>query len=93
MGLPVIATSVGGPSELIEDGIDGILLRPREPERWAEVASSLLDDDPLRERIGAAARLKALRFGAERQRTAALAAYRAALGSRDGGPLLAEMAP
>ena len=31
MGCLVAATSVGGPSEVIEDGVDGLLLAPRDP--------------------------------------------------------------
>jgi glycosyltransferase involved in cell wall biosynthesis len=43
MGVPVIATSVGGPSEIIVHGRDGLLLPPREPRRWAREIADLLD--------------------------------------------------
>jgi L-malate glycosyltransferase len=35
LGVPVIATNVGGPPEIIEDGREGYLLPPREPIAWA----------------------------------------------------------
>ena len=35
-GVPVVATRVGGPREIIENGKSGFLRRPREPAVWAE---------------------------------------------------------
>jgi L-malate glycosyltransferase len=35
LGVPVIATDVGGPPEIVEDGREGYLLPPREPHAWA----------------------------------------------------------
>ncbi len=31
MGVPVVATDVGGPAEIVRPGVDGLLLPPREP--------------------------------------------------------------
>ncbi|HEY2637331.1 MAG TPA: glycosyltransferase family 4 protein, partial [Solirubrobacteraceae bacterium] len=56
MGRPVVATAVGGPAELIEDGVTGRLVAPRDPRRWAAVIAELLGDPTGRERLGAAAR-------------------------------------
>jgi glycosyltransferase involved in cell wall biosynthesis len=56
MELPVLATSVGGPSEVISDGRDGLLLRPREPASWAAAADRLLREPRLRTALGRAAR-------------------------------------
>jgi glycosyltransferase involved in cell wall biosynthesis len=56
MELPVLATSVGGPKEVITHGRDGLLLPPREPTAWAAAASRLLRDSELRGSIGRAAR-------------------------------------
>jgi glycosyltransferase involved in cell wall biosynthesis len=64
MGLPVVATSVGGPAEVIDDGVDGVLVPPRRPDALADATARLLDDDAERGRIGAAARRAAVsRFG------------------------------
>jgi glycosyltransferase involved in cell wall biosynthesis len=45
LGVPVLATDVGGPSELIEDGREGYLLPPREPQRWAEAIERVARSD------------------------------------------------
>jgi glycosyltransferase involved in cell wall biosynthesis len=55
MGLPVLATSVGGPREVITHGRDGLLLPPRAPTTWAAAASRLLRQPALRASIGRAA--------------------------------------
>ncbi len=47
LGVPVLATNVGGPPEILSDGEEGYLLAPREPEAWAR-AVGLLADQPER---------------------------------------------
>jgi glycosyltransferase involved in cell wall biosynthesis len=58
MGLakPVVATNIGGPVEVFEDGVSGILIEPGIPDRLAEAVSSLLDDPAFARRMGEAAR-------------------------------------
>jgi glycosyltransferase involved in cell wall biosynthesis len=80
MGLPVIATSVGGPGEVITDGHDGLLLAPRRPEAWAEATTALLTAPGRAEAMGAAARESVLaRFGVDRHVAAVLEVYRGLL--------------
>lgn len=55
-GIPSIATDVEGSSELVEDGENGLLVPPRNPERLAEAILRLLDDDGLRKKLGDNAR-------------------------------------
>jgi glycosyltransferase involved in cell wall biosynthesis len=55
-GVPVVATSVGGIPELIRPGIDGMLVRPGDPDALAEAMLKLLLDDQLADRMGEAAR-------------------------------------
>ena len=43
-GVPVISTRVGGVPELVRDGVDGILIQPRDPEQMAIAMLELLDD-------------------------------------------------
>lgn len=62
MGRAVLATSVGGPPEVIEDGVDGLLLPPKSPDRWASAARDLLLDTGARTRLEQAARRTATRF-------------------------------
>jgi glycosyltransferase involved in cell wall biosynthesis len=53
-GLPVVATSVGGIPELIEDGKTGWLVPPRHAEALASRLRLLLSNPELRSRMGAA---------------------------------------
>jgi L-malate glycosyltransferase len=75
LGRPVVATSVGGPAEIIRDGVDGILLSPRAPRRWAESVGGLIASAELRGRIGAAAAVRAEDFSLPAHVTAMRAVY------------------
>jgi D-inositol-3-phosphate glycosyltransferase len=62
LGTPVVASAVGGLTEIVEDGQTGILVADREPQAFASAIAALLDDAALRERMGEAARLRAATF-------------------------------
>lgn len=62
LGTPVVASAVGGLTEIVADGETGLLVSERQPEAFAEAIASLLDDAVLRERMGDAARLRAASF-------------------------------
>ncbi len=51
-GLPVIATRVGGTTEMIEDGISGLLVPPEDPPALAKAILHLLRDPELLGRLG-----------------------------------------
>jgi GalNAc-alpha-(1->4)-GalNAc-alpha-(1->3)-diNAcBac-PP-undecaprenol alpha-1,4-N-acetyl-D-galactosaminyltransferase len=54
-GVPVISFDCpSGPSEIIRDGIDGILVPPLDIDALARTISKLLDDEPKRIRLGQA---------------------------------------
>ena len=55
-GCPIISTNVGGISELIADGVNGLLCPPEKPECLAEKIKALVVDSVTRERLGRAAR-------------------------------------
>ena len=40
--VPVVATSVGGPAEIVADGREGYLVDPREPRAWADAVARVL---------------------------------------------------
>ena len=54
--VPVLATNVGGPPELIRDGREGYLLPPNEPAAWAAAALDLLASADRRLEMGRAGR-------------------------------------
>ena len=59
--LPVVATRVGGVPELVEDGVTGFLVPPRDPDALADALQKLIADPELRRRMGQAGREKALK--------------------------------
>ena len=61
-GTPVVATRVGGLAEVVADGVTGRLVTPGRPDELAAAVLAVLAD---RERMGAAARERAQRFGAD----------------------------
>ncbi len=58
-GLPVLATSVGGLSELVQSDITGILVPPHDTHRLKAAVRCLADDPALRRRLGIAASYRA----------------------------------
>jgi N-acetyl-alpha-D-glucosaminyl L-malate synthase BshA len=59
-GTPVVATRVGGVSEVVEDGVSGLLAPADGLQEFAEKLRSLLFDAALGERFGEAARTAAV---------------------------------
>ncbi len=56
-GLPCVATRVSGSEDLIEDGVNGLLVEPEDVEALAQALLRLLGDPVLRTRLGAEARV------------------------------------
>jgi glycosyltransferase involved in cell wall biosynthesis len=57
-GLPIVASRVGGVAELVVEGETGLLVPPGRPDVLAGAIERLIDDPGLRERMGAAARVR-----------------------------------
>jgi glycosyltransferase involved in cell wall biosynthesis len=55
-GVPVVATDVGGVSELVTHEVNGLLVAPRDPDATASALARLAGDEPLRLRLAAQAR-------------------------------------
>lgn len=55
-GTPVVGPLTGGIAETVTDGETGLLVRPRDPEAFADATSCLLHDAELRKRMGVAGR-------------------------------------
>jgi glycosyltransferase involved in cell wall biosynthesis len=56
MAKPVITTSVGGLTDLIENDVSGILVPPKDADSLANAIAVLMKDDHKREQLGQAAR-------------------------------------
>jgi len=52
VGVPVVATASGGPSEIIEEGVSGFLVDVGDKKNIVERVSKLLKDAWLREDMG-----------------------------------------
>ena len=64
---PCVATDVSGIPELIEDGVTGLLVAPRDRDALARALARLVGDPALRARLGLAGRERVLRdFSLER---------------------------
>ncbi|MBI5835731.1 MAG: N-acetyl-alpha-D-glucosaminyl L-malate synthase BshA [Candidatus Eisenbacteria bacterium] len=61
VGLPVVATSVGGPREFIEDGVTGYLARPHDLARMVRVCLDMARHPVARRAMGRRARATVIR--------------------------------
>jgi glycosyltransferase involved in cell wall biosynthesis len=57
-GKPVVATDVGGLSDLVLDGVTGFLVEPQDPSALAGALITLLRDPELARRMGEAGRIR-----------------------------------
>jgi len=73
---PIVATTAGGIPEIVEDGVNGLLVPPRDARALADAIVRALRDASLRQRFGTAglARVKA-RFTVERMVELTAAVY------------------
>jgi len=65
-GVPVVATQSGGPSDIIEPGISGLLVPPGDSAALGAAVRSLLADPARRQRLAQAARARAKQFDIKR---------------------------
>jgi glycosyltransferase involved in cell wall biosynthesis/ribosomal protein S18 acetylase RimI-like enzyme len=84
MGRPLVLTDIRGCREVARDGVEGILVPPRDPRRLAAAITDLLRDPGERDRLGKAARARALERFNERRVTDILVATYAEVLARRG---------
>lgn len=83
MGVPVIASDIRGCRQVVERGVTGLLFRVSDAEALARAVATVVDDDELRLKMGAAAHAKALReFDQTRVIDLTLQAYEQVLAER-----------
>jgi glycosyltransferase involved in cell wall biosynthesis len=79
-GLPVVAARAGGPSELITDGIDGLLFTPGQSDELATTLRVLAEAPLRRQELGQNARQRAASMSVEASAAAVLELYGRVLG-------------
>jgi glycosyltransferase involved in cell wall biosynthesis len=72
MQIPVVSTNISGIPELVESGVNGILVPEKNAEALADAIATLLDDGDLRQRLGKEARRKVRRLFDARENTVVL---------------------
>lgn len=55
LGVPVVATAVGGVPEVVQDDVNGLLVPPGRPDELAAALARLVEEPALRARLAAAA--------------------------------------
>jgi glycosyltransferase involved in cell wall biosynthesis len=78
-GVPVLAAAVGGMLDTVVDGMTGLLVPPRCPQRIAEAVAELLDDPARRAAMGSAAAERARMYRWDRVGASTLDVYRGVL--------------
>jgi glycosyltransferase involved in cell wall biosynthesis len=76
VGLPVVACETGGIPEVVKDGVNGLLVPPRDSEALARAILALVDDKDLRRACGQTARETVQDYSIERTVEKNLALYR-----------------
>jgi glycosyltransferase involved in cell wall biosynthesis len=66
LGLPVVATNLGGISEAVTEGVEGRLVPAGRPDELADAILSLVSDPVLRSRMANASTLRSAQFDVER---------------------------
>ncbi|MDH5506008.1 MAG: glycosyltransferase family 4 protein [Anaerolineae bacterium] len=79
-GLPVVASRAGGLPEVVEDGVTGILVPPKDPNALGTAIDHLLQNPELRRKMGEAGRNRVLRkFTADRVAEESMQIYKRVL--------------
>ncbi len=81
-GVPIVATSAGGIPEVVSDGINGILVPPRNPQDLAKAVLTILQNNDLAKKLTQAGRETVeKRFTVERMVEGTLEVYRKVMAS------------
>lgn len=86
LGRPTIASNEGGPLDVIEHGVDGLLIAPRDPVVLADAITGLLRDPALAATLGRNAAAKARRYSIDSHADAIGRVLHAVLQSASSAP-------
>jgi glycosyltransferase involved in cell wall biosynthesis len=83
MRKPIVSTTAGGIPEVVQDGVNGILVPPKDPDALASAIIRLIEDLELRNKYGnAGRRIVEERFTADKVVEGTLAVYKRMMGKR-----------
>lgn len=85
-GLPVVASRIAGYDEVLTDGVDGLLVEPRDAASLADAATRVLDDPVLADRLRAGGKARAATFDWSVVARTIVDAYHEALGAAPSLP-------
>lgn len=83
-GTPLLTTAVGGNSDAVRSGREGVVIEPHQPQQWAQQLQQLLQQPAQLRQMSAACRLRAAeQYGVERLAWQFDALYRELLSTHD----------
>ena len=92
-GIPAIVALTDRVEDVVEDGVTGLIVPPRDPRRLADAIARLADDPVLRHRLGSAARARYLgQFEPAAAARRMLAVYRELLSRGSPSAMVAPLA-
>jgi phosphatidylinositol alpha-mannosyltransferase len=83
-GKPTVASDIAGYAAVVNDGVDGLLVKPRDEKALAGTILQLLQDGSLRERMGEMGRVKAGDYSWEKVAQQVMNYYQELLKGRSG---------
>ena len=83
LGKPVAACAAGGIPEIVQHGVSGLLVPPRDAEGLGEAVAAILTDTALRMHLIKNGHARAAEFSVERTAQKTLAVYRRVLGREE----------
>jgi glycosyltransferase involved in cell wall biosynthesis len=87
LGIPPVATQVGGTPEVITSGVEGLLVSPGRPDELSAAIASLARAPDLRREMSWAAMQRASTFDIEAATRKVEATYGSVITSREGMPI------
>ncbi len=92
MAKPIVASDLGGPNELVDDGVTGMLVPPNDVEKLANAIISILGDPQRAKSMGAAGFNRARKlFNAQKNAAQTFAVYDEILGGQNATSSAAEI--
>jgi glycosyltransferase involved in cell wall biosynthesis len=82
LGTPLVATALGGPVEIVEPGLSGLLVPPGDDRALADATSAVLSDEQLAARLAVEGRRRAFAFTDERMAAAFADLFRELVAAR-----------